>query len=122
MSRHGKLQPSAKSSAVNGHDHRLAAILNAQQHWHKNQPTRVLSGSDFAEFLDVSASDKSSTTANQHRRFHAVIGVNLLDSVRNTFRHSRTQRIYWRIIDGNNCNIVFFCQLNQIAHGSLVRN
>ena len=78
--------------------------------------TAGFAGGDLAEFLDVGAGDEGLAAADDHAALTVVVSVELLERGSDAFRHSRAQRVHWRIVDGDDGNAVVFRELNQVAH------
>src|SRR5262249_20434492 len=83
----------------------------------KFDATPLLARGDLLEFFDVCACDKRPPSADQNRRLHAWIFVDLIDGGGNPVAHSLSQSIHRRIVDGNDGDVAVFGQLNQVAHG-----
>src|SRR5215471_15687826 len=116
MASHGKLKPAAKSCAVNCHYDRLAAVFDSEKQGKECDAAPGLSGSNLAEFLDIGAGNKSAAASDQYGGAYVWVFVNLLNRIGNAFRNSRTEGINWRVIDGDNSDIVVFSELDQFAH------
>src|SRR5215467_1294124 len=116
MASHRKLEPAAKSCAVNCHYDWLAAVFDSEKQWKEGDTAPGLSGSKLAEFLDVGAGNKGAAAPDQYGGAHVWIFVNLLNRIGNALRNSRTQGINWRVIDGDYSDIVVFSELDQFAH------
>ncbi len=63
---HRGFQSAAKGRAMNGADDRLGAVLQDVEHRIQADAAILLSGSDFAELLDVGSGDERATTADEH--------------------------------------------------------
>src|ERR1700733_9284703 len=119
MACHRQLQPSAKSSAMNRHHHRLAAVFDAEEEWKKAGAARS-AGGHLSEFLDVSSCDKRAAAADKDCSFHRRIVADLFDGVGNSLGHPRAKGIHRRIVDGDDRDLVFVsAQLNYTAHRKL---
>src|SRR2546429_148484 len=78
-----------------------------------------LSQSHLGKFLDVRAGNKSTAASDQNGSFQPVVFVQLVDGLRNPFRDSRTQRVYRRIVDGDDADVPGLRKLNKISHDRL---
>jgi hypothetical protein len=87
-------------------------VFDLHQERQQSGASLNLAGSDFAEFLDVRAGDKSTPASNQDRRFNTVIGADLTNSSRDSFRYRGTQGIHRRIIDGDDGDLLIPGELN----------
>ena len=75
--------------------------------------------SHLGKFLDVRAGNKSTAASDQNGSFQPVVFVQLVDGLRNPFRDSRTQRVYRRIVDGDDADVPGLRKLNKISHDRL---
>src|SRR5215472_1689573 len=116
MASHRKLEPAAKSCAVNCHYDWLAAVFDSEKQWKECDTAPGLSGSNLAEFLDIGAGNKGAAATDQYRGAYVWVFVNLLNRIGNAFGDSRAEGINWWIVDGNDSDIVISGKLDQFAH------
>ena len=114
---HGCFQAAAERRAVNRRHNGLARFFHRIQNLIEAWPAACLARSHFAELFDVRAGDKRSPAADQDDRFHAVVFAECFHAGQDPFRHSRAQRVDWRIVHCENSNLTRFTGLYKVAHG-----
>src|SRR5215471_3386633 len=75
--------------------------------------------SNLAKLLDVRAGDERTAAANQHGRMQVGVGFQFANGFSDALRHTRTERVDRRIIDGNDRDVSGLCELHQFAHDVL---
>src|SRR5208282_2068102 len=98
------LQSASKRGPVNRHHHGLAAVLNAKQQ--RKQASARSPRGHLAEFLDVSAGDKSAAAADYDRCLNGSVSVHLINRRQNSLRHARTESVDRWVVDGNDRDII----------------
>src|ERR1700678_1396978 len=116
MSGHGEFEAAAKGGAVNGNDDGLAAVFDAQKKRQQARAAWRFAGNHLAEFFDIRASHESAAATDQHDRFDFGVVVYAFNGFGNAFGHARAKSVDRRIVDGDDCDSVVFCKLNQVAH------
>ena len=113
---HRKLQATAERRTMNRHHDGLAAIFDLKQQRQQSRAARALAGGELSELLDICAGYERATSADEHSRANRAILANLLDSFGNALRDTGAEGVYGRIIDGDDCYVAVFGELDEIAH------
>jgi hypothetical protein len=71
---------------------------------------------DLAELPDVGARNEGLPRPDQHRRAHGCIGADPLHVPGDALGHSRAERVHGRVVHGDDCDIAFAGERNQVRH------
>src|SRR5580698_6933381 len=107
MAGHSEFQSASKRIAVNRHHYRLRAVFNVKEKRQQASTGRG-PGGHLAEFLDVSAGYKRSAATDYNHCLDGTIAIHLIDRRPDSLRHTRTESVHRRVVDGNNCYVVIF--------------
>ena len=97
----------------------MAMTIGLRQQRLEAFATGLLTRSNFAEFLDVSPGHECFAATDDDRGLHGVIFIDLFDSLGNAFRHAGAQRVYGRVVDGNDGDLALLRELHKIVHRAI---
>jgi hypothetical protein len=114
---HRSFEAPAESGSVDGGDDWLRGFLDAVQDGVEAGSTPALAaGGHFSELADIGSGDEGAAAADQHDRLYRIILFELLYAGGDSFRHTRTQGVYWGIIYSQYPYVAVSAGQHQIAH------
>ena len=117
MAGHGQFQAAAERGAVNGHHHRLASSLRSAAAAPANPSRRarlpeVILPNSLMSAPAMNVRPPPMSTAALTLSSLSICSI----ASRNAFGHAGAERVDRRIVDGDDGDVVVFCELYQVAH------
>ena len=118
MAGHRQFQSAAECRPVNGDNHRLDAVFDMKQK-RQHSSTRSGAGGHLAKFFDVGAGNESTASADDDRCFDRRVSIHFINRCLDRLRHSRTESVNRRIIDGDHRDIIVSSNSYKVVHRRL---
>jgi hypothetical protein len=104
---HGEFEAAAERLTMNRHDYWLGAVFDFEKE--REKASARAAGGHLAEFFDVGSGDKGAAGTDYYCGFDCGVADDLVDCRADSFGYAGTKSIYRRVVDGDDRDLVVFC-------------